>query len=357
MKALITGGAGFIGSHLTEALLRRGDHVTVLDDLSTGRYENLAHLDGRPELQVVIGTVLNETLVDKFTERCDVVFHLAAAVGVELIIKKPLESLMTNIRGSEIILEMAHRYRKKVLVASTSEIYGKNTTGPLREDTDRVLGSALKTRWSYSTSKAVDEILAYVYWKEKKVPTVIVRLFNTVGPRQSGAYGMVIPRFVSQALAGRPLQVHGDGTQTRCFLHVNDVVQALTKLIEHPGAVGQVFNLGSQEEVTIEELAKRIIRLTGSASRIEYLPYDQAYEEGYEDMPRRVPDTSKVRALIGFAPSMNLDETIRSVVRSMRPERPAAPATDRPTPPARRRLRRGVRHLSKREKCLTPLVR
>ena len=325
MNALITGGVGFIGSHLTETLIKRGDRVTVLDNLSTGRYENLAHLDGHPKLQVVIGTILNETLVDKLVERCDVVFHLAAAVGVELIIKKPLESMMTNIRGSEVVLEMAHRYRKKVLIASTSEVYGKNTNGPLREDTDRVLGSPLKTRWSYSTSKAVDEILAYVYWKEKGVPTVIVRLFNTVGPRQSGAYGMVIPRFVSQALAGKPLQVHGDGKQSRCFLHVSDVVRALIRLIEHPGAVGQVFNLGSQEEVTIEELAKRIIRITGSASRIEYLPYEAAYEEGYEDMPRRVPDTSKIHALIGFAPTMNLEETIRSVVMSLHPRQ--APGT------------------------------
>ena len=324
MKALITGGAGFIGSHVAEVLVNRGDHVTILDNLSTGRYENVAHLDGHPNLQVVIGTILNETLVDKLVERCDAVFHLAAAVGVELIIKKPLESMMTNIRGSEVVLEMAHRYRKKVLIASTSEVYGKNIHGPLREDTDRVLGSPLKTRWSYSTSKAVDEILAYVYWKEKGVPTVIVRLFNTVGPRQSGAYGMVIPRFVSQALAGKPLQVHGDGKQSRCFLHVRDVVNALIKLIEHPGAVGQVFNLGSQEEVTIEELAKRVIHLAGSPSIIEYLPYEEAYEEGYEDMPRRVPDTSKIRGLIGFATTMNLEEIIRSVIESMRSGAPSA---------------------------------
>jgi UDP-glucose 4-epimerase len=318
MHALITGGAGFIGSHLAELLLTRGDEVTILDNLSTGRYENLAHLDGHPTLHVVVGTILNELLVDKLVERCDAVFHLAAAVGVELIIKKPLESMMTNIRGSEIVLEMAHRYRKKVLVASTSEIYGKNSHGPLREDTDRILGSPLKTRWSYSTSKAVDEVLAHVYWKEKGVPTVIVRLFNTVGPRQSGSYGMVIPRFVAQALEGKPLQVHGDGKQSRCFLHVRDVVGALVRLIEHPGAVGQVFNLGSQEEVTIEELAQRVIRITGSRSSIEYLPYEQAYEEGYEDMPRRVPDTSKIRALIGFEPTMTLDQIIASVVESVR---------------------------------------
>jgi UDP-glucose 4-epimerase len=291
--------------------------VTILDDLSTGRYENIAHLDGKPSLQMVIGTILNETLVDKLTERCDVVFHLAAAVGVELIIKKPLQSMMTNIRGSEVVLEMAHRYRKRVLVASTSEVYGKNIHGPLHEDTDRVLGSPLKTRWSYSTSKAVDEILAYVYWKEKHVPTTIVRLFNTVGPRQTGAYGMVIPRFVGQALAGKPLQVHGDGNQSRCFLHVKDVVHALIRLVEQPGSIGGVFNLGSQEEVTIRELAARVIRITGSRSSIEYIPYEQAYEEGYEDMPRRVPDIRKIQALIGFRPTMNLDQIIASVVESM----------------------------------------
>ncbi|MBI3321173.1 MAG: GDP-mannose 4,6-dehydratase [Candidatus Omnitrophica bacterium] len=319
MHILITGGAGFIGSHLTERLVGRGDHVTILDDLSTGRYENVAHLDGSPNIQVVVGTILNEILVDKLVERCDVIVHLAAAVGVELIIKKPLESMVTNIRGSEVVMEMAHRYRKKVLIASTSEIYGKNIHGPFKEDDDRVLGSPLKSRWSYSTSKAVDEILAHVYWKEKQVPTIIVRLFNTVGPRQSGAYGMVVPRFISQALAGGPLTVHGGGKQTRCFLHVADVVDAMVKLIEHPRAVGEVFNLGSQEEVTIEALARRVIQLTKSASVIEHVPYEEAYEEGFEDMPRRVPDTGKIRALIGFQPTMNLDQIIHSVVDSMRP--------------------------------------
>lgn len=318
MNALITGGAGFIGSHLAERLLAQGETVTVLDDLSTGRLENVAALDGHARFQFVHGTILNETLVDKLVERCDAIFHLAAAVGVELIIKKPLESMMTNIRGSEVVLEMADRYRKKVLVASTSEVYGKNTHGPLREDTDRILGSPLKTRWSYSTSKAVDEILAHVYWKEKGVPTIIVRLFNTVGPRQSGAYGMVIPRFVSQALAGEPLQVHGNGKQSRCFLHVTDVVDALTKLMSHPAAIGQVFNIGSQEEVTIDELAQRVIRIAKSASRVVYVPYEEAYEEGYEDMPRRVPDTTKVHDLIGFAPTMTLDQIIASVVAGAR---------------------------------------
>ena len=314
MHALITGGAGFIGSHLADTLHKRGDRVTILDNLSTGRYENLAHLEGTPGFQMVAGTILSEPLVDKLIERCDVVFHLAAAVGVELIIKRPLESLMTNIRGSEVVLEMAHRYRKKVLVASTSEIYGKNINGPLREDTDRILGSPLKSRWSYSTSKAVDEILAYVYWKEKGVPTVIVRLFNTVGPRQSGAYGMVIPRFVTQALKGEPLVVHGTGKQSRCFLHVRDAVGAFVKLMAHPKAVGDVFNVGSQEEVSIEELARRVIAITKSPSKIQYIPYEEAYEEGFEDMPRRVPDISKIRRLIDFEPTVTLDGIIRSVV-------------------------------------------
>ncbi|MBI3087357.1 MAG: GDP-mannose 4,6-dehydratase [Candidatus Omnitrophica bacterium] len=333
MHALITGGAGFIGSHLAEALIAQGHRVTVLDDLSTGRHENVAALDGHPQFQMVVGSILNEALVDKLVERCDVVFHLAAAVGVELIIKKPLESMLTNIRGSEVVLEMAHRYRRKVLIASTSEIYGKNAHGPFKEEDDRVLGSPLKSRWSYSTSKAVDEILAYVYWKEKGVPTVIVRLFNTVGPRQSGAYGMVVPRFVARALAGQPLQVHGDGRQSRCFLHVRDVVSALITLAGHAGAVGRVFNLGSQEEVTIEELAKRVIRITRSASRVEYVPYEQAYEEGFEDMPRRVPDIRKIRDAIGFQPTMTLDEIIQSVVDSMRP--PARTPTEVSGPGAR----------------------
>jgi len=318
MHALITGGAGFIGSHLVDALLAEGHRVTVLDNLSTGRYENVAAHDGDPKFQLVNGTILNATLVDKLVERCDVIYHLAAAVGVELIIKEPLESLITNIRGSEVVLEMAHRYRKKVLIASTSEIYGKNTTGPLQENTDRILGSPLKSRWSYSTSKAVDEILAYVYWKEKGVPTIIVRLFNTVGPRQSGAYGMVIPRFVGQALKGEPLHVHGTGKQSRCFLHVRDTVSALAKLVEQPAAVGDVFNVGSQEEVTIGALAQRVIALTGSRSRIESIPYEEAYEEGFEDMQRRVPDTSKIERLIGFRPTRDLDAIIQDVVDDLR---------------------------------------
>ncbi|MBI2093588.1 MAG: GDP-mannose 4,6-dehydratase [Candidatus Omnitrophica bacterium] len=334
MRILITGGAGFIGSHLAEELIHQEHEVTTLDNLSTGRYENIAHLSGNPRFQLVVGSILNETLVDKLVERCDVIFHLAAAVGVELIIKRPLESLMTNIRGSEVVLEMAHRYRKKVLIASTSEIYGKNSNGPLREDTDRILGSPLKSRWSYSTSKAVDEILAFVYWKEKGVPTVIVRLFNTVGPRQSGSYGMVIPRFVGQALSGSDLIVHGNGKQSRCFLHVKDAVGALIKLIQHPQAVGDVFNIGSQEEVTIEELARRVASIAKSRSTISFLPYEEAYEDGFEDMPRRVPDISKVRRLIDFEPTMNLDGIIQSVIDWMRQCRSAAKSAAAVTSPA-----------------------
>mgnify|MGYP001603530913 FL=1 len=256
-------------------------------------------------------------------ERCDIVFHLAAAVGVQLIVNHPLESLTTNIRGSEIVLEMAHRYRKKVLITSTSEIYGKNTNGPLKENEDRILGSPLKSRWAYSTSKAVDEILAYTYWKEKGLPTVIVRLFNTVGPRQTGAYGMVIPRFVQQALAGEPLTVYGDGEQSRCFLHVKDAVRALMALPELPEAVGEAYNIGSQEEVTIRQLAQQIVDLTGSSSTIRFVPYDQAYEQGFEDMARRIPDISKIHRAVGFSPTMTLDDILRSVMGYYR-NRPAS---------------------------------
>jgi len=314
MSYLITGGAGFIGSHLSEQLLSMGEEVTVLDNLSTGRLENIAQLKANPKFKLVIGSILNERLLDKLVEQSDVVFHLAAAVGVELIVKKPLDSLTTNIRGSELVLEMAHRYHRKVLITSTSEIYGKNTHGPLKETDDRILGSPLKTRWGYSTAKAVDEMLAYVYWKEKGVPSVIVRLFNTVGPRQTGAYGMVMPRFVEQALKNEPLTVYGDGKQTRCFIHVKDVVAALIKLIQAPEAVGQVFNIGSQEEISMEDLAKEIIKLTASSSKIEYIPYEVAYEEGFEDMQRRVPDITKIRNLIGFQLTYTLPEIIKDII-------------------------------------------
>lgn len=314
MKALITGGAGFIGSHLSDTLLAAGHSVCALDNLSTGRLENIAHLSGDPGFELVVGSILNESLLDKLVERSDIIFHLAAAVGVELIVKEPLQSLTTNIKGSELVLEMAHRYRKKIIITSTSEIYGKNVNGPLKENDDRILGSPQKTRWGYSTAKAVDEMLAYVYWKEKKVPSITVRLFNTVGPRQTGAYGMVMPRFIEQALKQETITVYGTGKQSRCFLHVKDAVMALIKLAEEPRAEGEVFNIGSQEEVTIEGLAKQIIRLTASRSKIEYIPYELAYEEGFEDMQRRMPDISKINKLVNFKPTYTLTQIIQDII-------------------------------------------
>ena len=322
MKVLVTGGAGFIGSHLAEALLAQGHEVTILDNLSTGRLENIAHLQDHPQFHIVVGDILNEFLVDKLVERADWIFHLAAAVGVQLIVRDPLRSLTTNIKGSEIVLEAVYRYHRKVLITSTSEIYGKNVNGPLKEDDDRILGSPLKSRWSYSTSKAVDEILAYVYWKEKKVPTLIVRLFNTVGPRQTGYYGMVIPRFVEQALKAEDVTLFGTGTQTRCFLYVKDAVHAMIRLMEHPLAVGEVFNLGSQEEISIRGLAEKVVQLTGSSSKLIYVPYEEAYEEGFEDMQRRVPDITKAQQLIGFQPTVRLEAILQMVIAEFRNKLP-----------------------------------
>ena len=314
MRALITGGAGFIGSHLADRLLDRGDKVVLLDDLSTGRLSNIEHLNGRSDAEFVLGSILNTDLVDKVVSRVDTIFHLAAAVGVNLIVEKPLESLITNIRGTETVVEKAHKYNTRILVMSTSEIYGKNTSDSLSEDDDRILGSPLKSRWSYSEAKAIDEILAYTYWREKGLETVIIRLFNTVGPRQTGSYGMVVPRFVGQALRHQPLTIFGDGTQTRCFCHVSDVVGGLVALSEHPEAFGRVFNLGGTEEISIGDLAERIIELAGSDSEVEYIPYDAAYEEGFEDMVRRVPNVDRARQLVGFEPSVGLDDIIRSVI-------------------------------------------
>ena len=318
MKALITGGAGFIGSHLADCLLARGDHVVLLDDLSTGRLSNIEHLDSRSDVEFVLGSILNADLVDHIVSRVDTVFHLAAAVGVNLIVEKPLESLITNIRGTETVVEKTHKYGKRILVMSTSEIYGKNTSDSLSEEDDRILGSPLKSRWSYSEAKAIDEILAYTYWREKGLETVIIRLFNTVGPRQTGSYGMVLPRFVGQALRSQPITIYGNGTQTRCFCHVGDVVAGLVALSEHPEAFGKVFNLGGNEEISIRDLAERIIELVGSASQLEYVPYDDAYEEGFEDMERRVPNTNLAKQLVGFESSMGLDEIIRSVIEDLR---------------------------------------
>ena len=314
MRALITGGAGFIGSHLADHLINRGDQVVLLDDLSTGRLVNIDHLADRADCEFVLGSILNADLVDHVVSRVDVVYHLAAAVGVNLIVEKPLESLMTNIRGTETVVEKAHKYDKRFIVTSTSEIYGKNISDSLSEDDDRILGSPLKSRWSYSEAKAIDEILAYTYWREKSLETVIVRLFNTVGPRQTGSYGMVIPRFVGQALRDQPITVFGDGSQTRCFCHVIDIIEGLVALSEHADAMGRVFNLGGCEEISIASLAQRIVDLTGSESKVEFIPYDEAYEEGFEDMARRVPNTSRAGQLVGFEPSIGLDDIIRSVV-------------------------------------------
>ena len=314
MKALITGGAGFIGSHLADHLLDRGDQVVLLDDLSTGRLTNIEHLNDRTGAEFVLGSILDAELIDEVASRVDAVFHLAAAVGVNLIVEKPLESLMTNIRGTETVIEMAHKYDKRLLVMSTSEIYGKNTSDSLSEEDDRILGSPLKSRWSYSEAKAIDEILAYTYWREKGLETVIIRLFNTVGPRQTGSYGMVIPRFVGQALRNEPITIFGDGNQTRCFCHVGDVVEGLVALSEHPKAFGKVFNLGGGKEVSIRELAERVIELAGSQSSLEFIPYDAAYEAGFEDMERRVPNTTRAMQLVGFEPSASLDDIIQSVI-------------------------------------------
>jgi UDP-glucose 4-epimerase len=318
MKVLITGGAGFIGSHLCDRLLEAGHRVTAVDDLSTGRLSNVAHLEGAPGFQFVHESIMHEAVMDRLVSECDVVYHLASAVGVELIVSRPVEVIERCILGTEIVLKTAHRYKKKVLITSTSEVYGKNTRVPFAEEDDRVLGPTTKSRWSYSCAKAIDEFLALAYLKEKHLPIVIVRLFNTVGPRQTGQYGMVVPRFVQQALAGKPLTVYGDGGQQRCFGYVGDVVGALVGLMEHPSAVGQIFNIGNTEEVSILELAKRVIQLTNSSSQITMVPYDVAYEAGFEDMARRIPDLSKVKALIGYQPKVALDEIITRIAAHFR---------------------------------------
>ena len=312
--ALITGGAGFVGSHLAEALLAAGHPVTVVDNLSTGRFENIAHLAGRPGFRFAIEDIRNEVVMDRLVSECDVIFHLAAAVGVNLIIESPINTIEVNVTGTEAVLRIARRYRRKVLLASTSEVYGKGVQVPFSEDDDRVLGPTTKSRWSYAASKALDEFLALAYHKQVGLPVVIFRLFNTVGPRQTGHYGMVIPRFVQWALRGEPLQVYGDGQQTRCFAAVQDVVRAIIELADSPRAVGQVFNIGSSEEVTILDLAERVRARAGSRSEVVLVPYDQAYEAGFEDMRRRVPNTRKVREIIDWEPITSLDEVIDQVI-------------------------------------------
>jgi UDP-glucose 4-epimerase len=317
MRVLITGGAGFVGSHLSEALLDRGDEVFVLDDLSTGSIDNIAHLKSNKKFHYTIDTVTNEPLLAELIDRCDTVIHLAAAVGVKLIVEQPVRTIETNVHGTEVVLKIANKKKKLVLIASTSEVYGKSGVVPFSEDADLVLGPTSKHRWAYACSKMIDEFLALAYWKERKLPVIIVRLFNTVGPRQTGQYGMVVPNFVQQALAGQPITVFGDGTQSRSFTYVGDVVRAMVALINEPRAVGQVFNIGNGREITIGDLAARIKQITGSKSPIVKIPYDKAYEAGFEDMPRRVPDISKIRALIGYEPTVELDEILTRVIASL----------------------------------------
>ena len=323
MRVLITGGAGFIGSHLADAYLQRGDEVLVIDDLSTGTIDNIQHLKSNSKFHYTIDSVHNQPVTAELVDQCDVVFHLAAAVGVKLIVESPVRTIETNVRGTEVVLALANKKQKRVLVASTSEVYGLSADVPFREDGNLVMGATTKGRWSYACSKAIDEFLALAYWREKKLPTTIVRLFNTVGPRQTGRYGMVIPTFVKQALAGRPITVYGDGKQTRCFGYVGDVVGALIRLMDSADSVGQVFNIGSTEEISILQLAEKVKELTQSTSEIVFVPYDDAYEEGFEDMPRRVPDTTKISQLVGYKPKMTLDGILETVI-SFHRGRPAS---------------------------------
>jgi UDP-glucose 4-epimerase len=314
VRALITGGAGFIGSHLAEALLEHGHKVLVIDNLSTGSIENIMHLKGRADFEYFVDTVENEPLLAELIDRSDVVFHFAAAVGVKLIVEQPVYTIETNIHGTEVVLKHANKKKKLVVIASTSEVYGKSEDVPFREDSDLVMGPTPKHRWAYACSKAIDEFLALAYWKERKLPVIIVRFFNTVGPRQSGQYGMVIPNFVRQALAGEPITVFGDGTQQRAFTHVTDVVGALLKLVVEPKAIGQVINIGNKQEITIQALAEKVRELSGSNSTIKLIPYDEAYESGFEDMPRRVPDLTRIKGLIGYEPKHQLDEILTQVI-------------------------------------------
>ncbi len=318
MRVLITGGAGFVGSHLSEALLTAGHHVHIVDDLSTGSIDNVTHLKPHPNFGYTIDTVFNESLTAELVDHADVVFHLAAAVGVKLIVERPVHTIECNVHGTEVVLKNANKKKKLVLIASTSEVYGKSTDVPFREDADLVLGATTRHRWAYACSKMLDEFHALAYYKERKLPVVVFRLFNTVGPRQSGQYGMVLPNFVRQALANEPITVFGDGTQSRSFTYVGDVVRGLMALMTEPRAVGQVYNIGNVEEVTIRELAERVKAAAGSTSAIVTIPYEQAYDSGFEDMPRRVPDLTKIKALVGYEPRVQLDEIIRQVIEDFR---------------------------------------
>jgi UDP-glucose 4-epimerase len=318
MRYLITGGAGFIGSHLSEELLRRGHDVFIVDDLSTGSINNIRHLKTHDRFHYVVDTCSNVQLMAELIDGADVVYHLAAAVGVKLIVESPVRTIETNIRLTEIVLNLAQKKRKPTFVASTSEVYGKSVDFPFREDNDLVMGATNKGRWSYACSKAIDEFLAIAYWKERKLPTVVARLFNTVGPRQTGQYGMVVPNFVRQALAGQPITVYGDGKQSRCFTHVNDVVRALISLMETESAYGQVFNIGNNNEISIGDLARQVREMCASKSEIVFIPYEKAYEQGFEDMPRRVPDISKLAATIGWKPTIALPQILSDVIEFYR---------------------------------------
>ncbi len=336
MKALITGGAGFIGSHLAEFLLARGDVVVAIDDLSTGAMENIAQLKAHQRFSYHIDSVMNRPLIAELVDHCDVVFHLAAAVGVQLIVESPVRTIMTNVSGTEVILQMAAKKRRKVLLTSTSEVYGKRTEVPFHEDDDLLMGPPTKRRWSYACSKAVDEFLAMAYWEEHRVPVIIARLFNTVGPRQTGRYGMVIPRFVQQALAGKPITVYGDGQQSRCFAYVGDVVRILAHLAEHADAVGEVVNVGTDEEVNIESLARQVKAQSESSSEIVLVPYDVAYSRGFEDMQRRVPDLTKLDRLLADRPRTTLQQILASVITHARTTQRAALEPQPRHEPARR---------------------
>jgi UDP-glucose 4-epimerase len=314
MKILITGGAGFIGSHLAETLLDLGNNVIAVDNLSTGKLENIVHLRNNPRFEFHVGTIMDEILMAELISQCETVFHLAAAVGVRLIIEKPVDTIEANIMGTEIILKIANRRKRKVVITSTSEVYGKNDQVPFKESDDSVYGPTVKSRWSYACSKAIDEFLALAYYREKKLPVVIVRLFNTIGARQTGEYGMVVPTFVKQALLGHPITVFGDGNQSRCFTNVNDVTRAMIKLSELPEAAGQVYNIGSNEVITIKDLACQVKEMCNSKSEIEYISYDEAFETGFEDMYRRVPDLTKIEAAIGYKPKISLRETIQAII-------------------------------------------
>lgn len=327
--ALITGGAGFIGSHLAETLLSRGHKVTIVDDLSTGRFENIAHLADHPSFRFTIDTISNDVVMDRLVSECDLIFHLAAAVGVRLIVEHPVHTIETNVMATEAVLKTAARYRVKVMLASTSEVYGKGHQVPFREDDDVVLGPTSRSRWAYAGSKMVDEFLALAYYREKELPVVVFRLFNTVGPRQTGQYGMVVPRFMEQAVSGRPLTVYGDGEQTRCFLHVSDAVEALLALAAEPAAIGKVFNVGSTEEISIRSLAEAVLARAvkdgegqasdrNSGGEIEFIPYEAAYTEGFEDMARRVPDIRRIRSLTGWEPSKSLADILEDILDSLR---------------------------------------